>query len=111
MRTPFSRNGGCASGCLRSRTERAGSMDPPDVESPALHVVVLAAGASSRFGSPKQLVRIQGRPLLHRAVASAVELAGHAVTVVLGAHAAELTPLLRHTPASILINRDWDEGI
>jgi molybdenum cofactor cytidylyltransferase len=56
-------------------------------------------------------VRIQGRPLLHRAVASAVELAGHAVIVVLGAHAAELAPLLRHTPASVVVNREWIEGI
>ncbi len=85
-------------------------MDPA-AESPALHVVVLAAGASSRFGSPKQLVRIHGRPLLHRAVANAVEIAGHAVIVVLGAHAAELTSLLRHTPASVVVNREWIEGI
>jgi len=84
--------------------------DPPDAP-PALHAIVLAAGASTRFGSPKQLVRLQGRPLLHLAVARAVEVAGQAVTVVLGAHAAELAPLLRHTPASVLINRDWEEGL
>lgn len=78
---------------------------------PSLQVIVLAAGASSRFGSPKQLVRVEGRPLMHTAVARAVEVAGHAVTVVLGANAAELAPLLRHTPASVLINRDWAEGI
>jgi len=71
----------------------------------------LAAGASVRFGSPKQLVRFNGRPLLHAAVTRAVEAAGHAVTVVLGANAAELTPLLRHTPASIAINREWSEGL
>jgi len=76
-----------------------------------LHALVLAAGASTRFGSPKQLVRLQGRPLLHRAVGLAVEVAGHAVSVVLGAHAAELSPLLKHTPASVVINRDWREGI
>lgn len=76
-----------------------------------LHVVVLAAGASRRFGSPKQLVRINGRPLLHSAVARAVAVGGHAVTVVLGSGAAELAVLLRHTPASVLINRDWSEGI
>jgi molybdenum cofactor cytidylyltransferase len=78
---------------------------------PSLHAIVLAAGASTRFGSPKQLIRLQGRPLLQRTVANAVDVAGHAVTVVLGAHAGELAPLLRHSPASIVINREWSEGI
>jgi molybdenum cofactor cytidylyltransferase len=85
--------------------------DPAGSEPSHIHVVVLAAGASSRFGSAKQLVRVNGRPLMLTAVSRAVELAGHSVTVVLGAHAAELAPLLRHTPASIAINRDWAEGI
>jgi molybdenum cofactor cytidylyltransferase len=76
-----------------------------------LHVIVLAAGASTRFGSPKQLIRLNGRPLLHLAVSRAVEVAGQAVTVVLGANAAQLAPLLRHTPASVVINRDWAEGM
>jgi molybdenum cofactor cytidylyltransferase len=76
-----------------------------------IHVVVLAAGASTRFGSTKQLVRVNGRPLMHTAVSRAVELAGHSVTVVLGAHAGELAPLLKHSPASIAVNRDWSEGI
>ncbi len=76
-----------------------------------IHVVVLAAGNSSRFGSSKQLVRVNGRPLMHTIVSRAVELAGHSVTVVLGANAAELAPLLRHSPAGIAVNRDWAEGI
>jgi molybdenum cofactor cytidylyltransferase len=80
-------------------------------DTPTLHAIVLAAGASSRFGSPKQLVRVDGRPLLHAAVSRAVEVAGHSVTVVLGAHAGELAPLLRHSPASIVINREWSEGM
>ena len=80
-------------------------------DTPNLHVIVLAAGASTRFGSPKQLVRLNGRPLLHLAVSRAVEVAGQAVTVVLGANSAELAPLLRHTPASVVINRDWAEGM
>ena len=83
----------------------------PPAETPALHAVVLAAGGSSRFGSPKQLIRVQGHALLTRAVANAVEVAGRAVTVVLGAYAAELTPLLRHSSATVLINREWQEGI
>jgi molybdenum cofactor cytidylyltransferase len=75
------------------------------------HVVVLAAGASRRLGQPKQLVKLGSRPLLHRVVASAVSLAGHAVTVILGAHASELSGLLAHSPASVVVNRDWEEGI
>lgn len=84
-------------------------MDAPDT--PTLHTVVLAAGASTRFGSPKQLVRIGDRPLLHAVVGRAVDLSGHAVTVVLGARAAQFTALLRHTPASVIVNREWEEGI
>jgi molybdenum cofactor cytidylyltransferase len=77
----------------------------------APHVLVLAAGSGSRFGSPKQLIRVDGESLLQRAVARATEVAGHAVTVVLGAHAAELTPLLRHSSATVLVNRHWQEGL
>ena len=76
-----------------------------------LHVVVLAAGASRRFGSPKQLVRIDGRPMLHTVVSHAASLAGHAVSVVLGSGANELAPLLRHTPATVVVNRNWEEGM
>jgi molybdenum cofactor cytidylyltransferase len=76
-----------------------------------LHAVVLAAGASTRFGSAKQLVRVAGRPLLHTAVARASDVVGSAVTVVLGAGAAELAPLLSHSAASIVINRNWREGM
>ena len=76
-----------------------------------LYAIVLAAGASTRFGGIKQLVRIDGRPLLHTTVSRAVEIAGAATIVVLGANAAELAPLLTHTPATVVINREWREGI
>ena len=76
-----------------------------------LHAIVLAGGASTRFGSVKQLVRIAGRPLLHTVVSRAAEVTGNALTVVLGAHAAELAPLLTHSPGSVVINREWREGI
>src|SRR3984957_6161328 len=76
-----------------------------------LHAIVLAAGASTRFGSAKQLVRVAGRPLLHTAVGRAADAAATGVRVVLGARAAELAPLLTHSPASIVINREWREGI
>ncbi|RYZ66399.1 MAG: nucleotidyltransferase family protein [Proteobacteria bacterium] len=83
-------------------------MSEPEAD---LHVVVLAAGASRRFGSPKQLVRVDGRPMLHTVVSNAASLGGHAVSVVLGSGASELAPLLRHTPATVVVNRNWEEGM
>ena len=76
----------------------------------SLHAVMLAAGGSSRFGSPKQLTRYDGQPLLNRALSGAAEVAS-AVTVVLGAHAAEIAAILPPGRASVLVNREWQEGI
>jgi molybdenum cofactor cytidylyltransferase len=84
-------------------------MDDPDAI--GLHAAILAAGPSTRFGSPKQLVRIAGEPALHRAVANAALVAGNSVTVVVGAHAREVTPALRQRAVSVALNRDWEEGI
>jgi molybdenum cofactor cytidylyltransferase len=75
------------------------------------HILVLAAGASTRLGQPKQLVKLAGRPALHIVVSNAVAVAGHAVTVVVGAHAREMTHLLAHSPASVIVNRQWQEGM
>jgi molybdenum cofactor cytidylyltransferase len=76
-----------------------------------LHAIVLAAGAATRFGSAKQLVRIGDRPLLSLVAGRAAEVVGHALIVVLGARAAELAPLLKHSPGSVVVNRDWREGL
>jgi molybdenum cofactor cytidylyltransferase len=76
-----------------------------------VHTIVLAAGASTRFGSPKQLVRFQGQTLLQRVLASANEISASSVTLVLGAHAAEIVATLPPGRATVLINRDWEEGI
>jgi molybdenum cofactor cytidylyltransferase len=91
---------------MESTTEPTGSQ-----AAEGLHALVLAAGASTRFGSAKQLARVGGRSLLHTAVARAGEVAGNAVIVVLGAHAAELTPLLGQSSSSVIINREWREGM
>jgi len=76
-----------------------------------LHAIVLAAGASTRFGSAKQLVRIGDRPLLSLVAGRAAEVVGQALLIVLGAQAAELTPLLKHSAGSTVVNRDWREGL
>jgi molybdenum cofactor cytidylyltransferase len=73
--------------------------------------VILAAGASTRFGSPKQLARIGGSLVLHQVIANAAFVAGRSVTVVLGAHAGEIAAALRQSAASVVVNRDWQEGL
>jgi molybdenum cofactor cytidylyltransferase len=50
--------------------------------------IVLAAGAASRFGSPKALARLEGRPLLEH-VLDAVRTAGIEDVVVVLGHAAD----------------------
>lgn len=82
-----------------------------DAESLGLHAAILAAGPSTRFGSPKQLARLGGALVLHRAVANAAGVAGHSVSVVLGAHAREVAPALRLSAASVVLNREWAEGL
>jgi len=77
----------------------------------SLHAIVLAAGGSTRFGSAKQLVRMGDRPLLSLVAGRAAEVVGQALLIVLGAQAAELAPLLKHSAGSTVVNRDWREGL
>lgn len=63
-----------------------------------ISAVVLAAGASTRFGSPKQAVLLE--PVLDRVRGSA---AIDDVVVVLGAHDVETRERVRHCP-------DWERG-
>ena len=76
-----------------------------------LHVIVLAAGASSRFGSPKQLAKVQGVPMLALMISRAQVLAGRAVSVVLGANATQITPRLACLDVAVVVNRGWAEGL
>jgi xanthine/CO dehydrogenase XdhC/CoxF family maturation factor/CTP:molybdopterin cytidylyltransferase MocA len=77
-----------------------------------LHVMLLAAGSSSRFGSPKQLADIAGRPMLARVLETMSQLERrHAVTVVLGANAERLEPLVHAASAHVAFNPDHASGL
>jgi molybdenum cofactor cytidylyltransferase len=73
--------------------------------------VILAAGASTRMGTPKQLIELHGRPLIIRAVEAALASNAWPVVVVLGANAEKIRPLLARLPILISENPAWSEGM
>lgn len=73
--------------------------------------IILAAGASTRMGSPKQLLTIAGRPLLLRTIDATLASPAWPVVVVLGAHAEKIRPLLARLPVLIAEAPDWSEGM
>jgi CTP:molybdopterin cytidylyltransferase MocA len=73
--------------------------------------VVLAAGASTRLGEPKQLIVIDGETLLERAVRPAREAGCEPVIVVLGAAYVEILANSSLGDAVPVINGEWTEGM
>jgi molybdenum cofactor cytidylyltransferase len=73
--------------------------------------ILLAAGASTRMGEPKQLLPIAGRPLIAHAAAAALGSPAWPVVVVLGAHAEKIRPALARLPLLIAQNPAWQEGL
>ncbi len=74
--------------------------------------IILAAGGSSRLGSPKQLISYRGEKLITRAILNAVEAGVDKVVVVLGSNAETIK---REVPADpdirVVINEDWESGL
>jgi molybdenum cofactor cytidylyltransferase len=71
--------------------------------------VVLAAGASTRLGEPKQLVTLAGETLLERAVRVAHEAGLSPVIAVV--HDAALIEPLKARGAEVLLNRRYSLGM
>jgi molybdenum cofactor cytidylyltransferase len=74
-------------------------------------VIVLAAGSSSRLGQPKQLVRVDGKPLLLKAVLAALEATYSPIVVVLGSNAEEHKKIIAHLPVEIVVHPGWENGM
>jgi molybdenum cofactor cytidylyltransferase len=80
----------------------------------AVGIVVLAAGASTRMGRPKQLLEYEGETLLGRAVRVALETRCRPVVVVLGSCSDELMSEARARGAGgarVVVNEAWAEGM
>ena len=73
--------------------------------------IIVAAGASSRLGQPKQLVMIDGESMLQRAMRCAQEAGASPVFVVLGAHRELIQNAIDFGAANVVVNDDWEEGL
>ncbi len=72
--------------------------------------VLLAAGASTRLGTPKQLLPFGGRTLIEHALDILLRSPLDDVLVVLGAHAEEIAPLVQGPRVRIVENPRWEQG-
>lgn len=63
------------------------------------------------MGQPKQLLPVDGRPLLRRAGDEAVASSLDPIVVVLGANAPEIRSCVDDLPVRVVLNAEWEEGM
>lgn len=79
---------------------------------PPIGIILLAAGASRRMGSPKQLLKINNQTLLERAINVTQTLDNQQTVVVLGANAEKIKPyILPQANLAVIINENWQQGM
>lgn len=72
--------------------------------------IILAAGGSTRFGSPKQLAHWGNQTFIERVVEVALASQARPVVVVLGAEVEQSRALLKDKPVQVVVNQDWANG-
>ena len=75
-------------------------------------IVILAAGASSRLGQPKQLLVLDKNiTLIRKSVMVAVDTGFRPIVVVLGANKEKIQTEVRGLPVSVVENEAWQAGM
>jgi molybdenum cofactor cytidylyltransferase len=73
--------------------------------------IILAAGESSRFGKPKQLLEFEGKTLLRRVVDAASAANCSPIVVVIGGNEVQARAESELTDAVVVKNEHWKHGI
>jgi xanthine dehydrogenase accessory factor len=96
-----------------SLRERAEPIHQPGGEATGgIGAIILAAGASTRMGQPKQLLPcFGGLSLLRRSAIQAIRSGCRPVVVVTGANAEESRGEVRNLPVQVVHNSDWASGM
>ena len=74
-------------------------------------LVILAAGASSRMGEPKQLLPWNDSFLLKHAIQTAEKSSAKDIVVVLGANFERIKEKIKASKITVLNNHDWELGL
>ena len=74
-------------------------------------IVILAAGASTRLGKPKQLLQYQGKTLLAHAINEATNSNADAIVVILGKNADLFKKEVDEKKVRVAVNSSWEEGM
>ena len=74
-------------------------------------VIILAAGASTRLGEPKQLLEYHHKNLLQTTIDAAINSVASTVVIVLGANADQISNEIDKSGINVLINSEWEEGM
>ena len=73
--------------------------------------VLLSAGVSQRFGSPKALAKLHGETVVEHLQKMLAETQVSEIIVVLGAHADQIKPyILNHKKVKFVYNKDYNFG-
>jgi molybdenum cofactor cytidylyltransferase len=96
--------------CANARNTRTDqSADGPPL--PAAAALILAAGASTRMGSLKQLLPFGKGTLISNAVAQAKEACFERIAVVVGAQGNLVTLAIAQEGVEVVENADWRSGM
>jgi len=76
-----------------------------------LGIVILAAGASTRMGRAKQLLKIGDRNLLQHTISNAKSIDNQELTVVLGAKHIAIRETIQKEKVNLVYNKNWASGM
>lgn len=74
-------------------------------------VLILAAGSSSRMGTSKQMLPLNGVSLLAKTISTAIDAGLDNILVVLGSNADEHRIEANEFPVTTILNNDWHKGM
>jgi len=73
-------------------------------------ILLLAAGASSRMGQPKQLLPWGEHTLIEHQIQTLLATS-NPVNLVIGSNSDLILPIIQKFPVTIFINTDWESGM